>query len=101
MVAPVLDTRRGGRRVIGVLRLYKDNMLGHLRTAKVGAAAIFILTREAVPRYVLHPDASRLLQPRARAPTSATQLLKEDGEGSMVSTNSRGIRRQQLQARSR
>nr|WP_314624943.1 response regulator [uncultured Janthinobacterium sp.] len=94
MVAPVLD--RNGEVagiVIGVLRLYKDNMLGHLRTAKVGKSGYyFILTREAVPRYVLHPDTSRLLQPRApNANLVTTQLLKEDGEGSMVSTNSRGV----------
>ena len=94
MVAPVLD--KDGKVagiVIGVLRLYKDNMLGRLRTAKVGQSGyFFILTREAVPRYVLHPDASRLLL--ARAPGAnlvTTQLLREDGEGSMVSTNSRGI----------
>ena len=94
MVAPVLD--KDGRVagiVIGVLRLYKDNILGRLRTAKVGQSGyFFILTREAAPRYVLHPDASRLLLPRAPgANLVTTQLLKEDGEGSMVSTNSRGI----------
>ncbi|MGK5077563.1 response regulator [Janthinobacterium sp. HLX7-2] len=93
MVAPVLD--KDGEVagiVIGVLRLYKDNMLGHLRTAKVGKSGyFFILTREAVPRYVLHPDASRLLQPRApNANQITTQLLKDGGEGSMVSTNSGG-----------
>jgi hypothetical protein len=40
MVAPVLNAR--GEVVcvlIGVLRLYKDNLLGHLRNAKVGAPA--------------------------------------------------------------
>ena len=94
MVAPVLDSNgEVAGIVIGVLRLYKDNMLGHLRTAKVGKSGYyFILTREAVPRYVLYPDASRLLQPRApNANPVTTQLLKEDGEGSMVSTNSRGV----------
>ena len=94
MVAPVLDSNgEVAGIVIGVLRLYKDNMLGHLRTAKVGKSGYyFILTREAVPRYVLYPDASRLLQPRApNANPVTTQLLKEDGEGSRVSTNSRGV----------
>ena len=94
MVAPVLDKNgEVAGIVIGVLRLYKDNMLGHLRKAKVGKSGYyFILTREAVPRYVLHPDASRLLHPRApNANLVTTQLLKEDGEGSMVSTNSRGV----------
>ena len=94
MIAPVLDTQgKVAGVVIGVLRLYKDNMLGKLRTAKVGKSGYyFILTRETVPRYVLHPDASRLLQPRdASSNAATTQLLKEDGEGSMVSTNSQGI----------
>src|SRR5574343_1787136 len=64
MVAPVLNAR--GEVVcvlIGVLRLYKDNLLGHLRKAKVGRTGYyFALTREAMPRYVLHPDAARLLK---------------------------------------
>ncbi|MDO8037036.1 response regulator [Janthinobacterium sp. SUN128] len=94
MVAPVLaaDGQVAGV-VIGVLRLYKDNLLGRLRSEKIGKSGYyFILTRGAVPRYVLHPDTSRLLQPRKpNANLTTTQLLKEDGEGSMVSTNSRGI----------
>jgi PAS domain-containing protein len=49
MVAPVLNAR--GEVVcvlIGVLRLYKDNLLGHLRNAKVGRTGYyFALTREA------------------------------------------------------
>ncbi|WP_258001019.1 response regulator [Janthinobacterium sp. ROICE36] len=94
MVAPVLaaDGQVAGV-VIGVLRLYKDNLLGRLRSEKIGKNGYyFILTRGAVPRYVLYPDTSRLLQPRKPdANLATTQLLKEDGEGSMVSTNSRGI----------
>src|SRR5450830_1404412 len=94
MVAPVLtaDGQVAGV-VIGVLRLYKDNLLGRLRSEKIGKNGYyFILTRGAVPRYVLHPDTSRLLQPRQpNANLTTTQLLKQDGEGSMVSTNSRGI----------
>ena len=95
MVAPVLaaDGQVAGV-VIGVLRLYKDNLLGRLRSEKIGKSGYyFILTRGAVSRYVLHPDTSRLLQPRQpSANLTTTQLLKEDGEGSMVSTNSRGIK---------
>ena len=94
MVAPVLtaDGQVAGV-VIGVLRLYKDNLLGRLRSEKIGKSGYyFILTRGAVPRYVLHPDTSRLLQPRLpNANRTTTELLKQDGEGSMVSTNSRGI----------
>ena len=94
MVAPVLtaDGQVAGV-VIGVLRLYKDNLLGRLRSEKIGKSGYyFILTRGAEPRYVLHPDTSRLLQPRKpNANLTTTQLLKDDGEGSMVSTNSRGV----------
>ena len=94
MVAPVLDADgQVAGVVIGVLRLYKDNLLGRLRTEKIGKNGYyFILTRGAVPRYVLYPDTSRLLQPRQPDTNLATTgLLQEDGEGSMVSTNSRGI----------
>jgi hypothetical protein len=55
--------------LIGVLRLYKDNLLGHLRTAKVGRSGYyFALTRSEPSVYVLHPD-TRLLKPRAATPT--------------------------------
>ncbi|WP_298412818.1 response regulator [Janthinobacterium sp.] len=94
MAAPVLtaDGQVAGV-VIGVLRLYKDNLLGRLRSEKIGKSGYyFILTRGAVPRYVLHPDTGRLLQPRLPdANRTTTELLKQDGEGSMVSTNSRGV----------
>jgi hypothetical protein len=70
MVAPVLDAKGEVRCVlIGVLRLYKDNLLGHLRTAKVGRSGYyFALTRDATPVYVLHPDIARS-KPRAATPT--------------------------------
>ncbi|MEC5160067.1 MULTISPECIES: response regulator [unclassified Janthinobacterium] len=93
-VAPVLDAR--GEVVgmlIGVLRLYKDNVLGRLRSAKVGKSGYyFAITRGAVPLYVLHPDASRLLQPRAaNANALTTRALKEDGADSAVSSNGQGV----------
>jgi len=93
MVAPVLDAR--GEVVcvlIGVLRLYKDNLLGHLRNAKVGRTGYyFALTREANPRYVLHPDAKRLLQPRQpHANPATTRALEQGFEGSIEGVNSSG-----------
>src|SRR5450830_2045150 len=94
MVAPVIDGKvEVVGVVIGVLRLYKDNLLGHLRQAKVGKNGYyFVLTRGPVPLYVLHPDTSRLMQPRStNANLATTQLLKDDGQGSMISTNSRGV----------
>ena len=95
MVAPVLDANGEVTGiVIGVLRLYKDNLLGDLRTAKVGKNGFyFILTQGKVPLYVLHPDPAKLLQPRAdNANPATTALIARGGEGSMVSTNSRGIK---------
>ncbi|WP_374363570.1 response regulator [Pseudoduganella danionis] len=95
MVAPVLNAR--GEVVcvlIGVLRLYKDNLLGHLRNAKVGRTGYyFALTREANPRYVLHPDAKRLLQPRQPYANPATTRALEQGfEGTIDGINGSGQR---------
>jgi PAS domain S-box-containing protein len=95
MAAPVFDAR--GQVVcvlVGVLQLYKDNLLGHLRTAKVGRSGYyFALTRSATPVYVLHPDLKRLLQPRPpNANPATTRALREGFEGTVISTNSTGVR---------
>ena len=95
MVAPVLGANgEVAGIVIGVLRLYKDNLLGDLRTAKVGKNGYyFILTQGKVPLYVLHPDPAKLLQPRApNANPTTSALIARGGEGSMVSSNSRGVK---------
>jgi len=95
MVAPVLDQH--GEVVcvlIGVLRLYKDNLLGHLRTAKVGRTGYyFALTRNEVPLYVLYPDVTRLLKPRVpHANPAVTRAISDGFEGTVISTNSNGLR---------
>ncbi|WP_373995379.1 response regulator [Duganella sp. BJB476] len=95
MVAPVLDAH--GEVVcvlVGVLRLYKDNLLGHLRNAKVGRTGYyFALTRGPAPVYVLHPDLSRMLQPRqAHANAATTRALEQDFEGTVDSINGAGKR---------
>src|SRR5450830_1448139 len=81
MVAPVLNAN--GEVVcilVGVLRLYKDYLLGHLRTAKVGNTGYyFSLTRNENPVYVLHPDITRLLKPRDHNANPATSRALEDG----------------------
>ena len=95
MAAPVLDQKGEVRAVlIGVLRLYKDNVLGHLRTAKVGRTGYyFAVTRSEVPLYVLYPDLNRLLKPRpANANPATTRALNEGFEGTVISTNSVGLR---------
>jgi PAS domain S-box-containing protein len=94
MAAPVLDRNGEVQAVlIGVLRLYKDNVLGHLRTAKVGRTGYyFAVTRAEVPLYVLYPDLSRLLKPRpAHANPATTRALQEGFEGTVISTNSNGL----------
>ena len=95
MAAPILDQKGEVRAVlIGVLQLYKDNVLGHLRTAKVGRTGYyFAVTRAAEPLYVLHPDASRLMKPRPNnANPATTRALDEGYEGTVISTNSVGVR---------
>ena len=95
MVAPVLDAN--GDVVcllVGVLRLYKDNLLGHLRNAKVGRTGYyFALTRGPQPVYVLHPELGRLLKPRQpNANPATTQALEQDFEGTVDSINGAGKR---------
>ncbi|OFA05689.1 response regulator [Duganella sp. HH101] len=95
MVAPVLDAN--GEVVcllVGVLRLYKDNLLGHLRNAKVGRTGYyFALTRGPQPVYVLHPELGRLLKPRQpNANPATTQALEQDFEGTVDSVNGAGKR---------
>ena len=94
MVAPILDERGQVVGVLmGVLRLYKDNLLGHLRTAKVGRTGYyFALTRGATPVYVLYPDVHRLLQPRPQNGNPATTRALQGFEGTTISTNSFGLR---------
>ncbi|HEX8404274.1 MAG TPA: response regulator [Duganella sp.] len=95
MVAPVLNAKGEVVCVLnGVLRLYKDNVLGNLRTAKVGRNGYyFALTRGARPVYVLHPDASRLLQPRQAGANPATTRALNDGfEGTVDTLNGAGER---------
>jgi len=94
MVAPILDDH--GKVVgmlAGVLRLYKDNMLGHLRTAKVGKTGYYFAVTLSEPSiYVVHPDASRILQPRAaNANPATTRAVRGDFEGTVLSTNSAGV----------
>ncbi|WP_444846952.1 response regulator [Duganella caerulea] len=95
IVAPVLDAKGEVACVlVGVLRLYKDNLLGHLRKAKVGRTGYyFALTRGPAPVYVLHPEQSRLLQPRQpNANAATTRALEQGFEGTVDSINGVGER---------
>ncbi|WP_229205966.1 response regulator [Duganella sp. Leaf126] len=93
IIAPVLDERGEVVCIVsGVLRLYKNNFLGHLRHATVGASGYyFALTRGPRPVYVLHPDPNRLLQPRGGQLNDATTRALADGfEGTMDSIDTEG-----------
>jgi PAS domain S-box-containing protein len=95
MAAPVLDRKGDVQAVlVGVLRLYKDNVLGHLRTAKVGRTGYyFAVTRSEVPLYVLYPDLDHLLKPRPPNTNPATTRALNDGfEGTVISTDGNGVR---------
>jgi signal transduction histidine kinase/DNA-binding response OmpR family regulator len=94
LVAPVLDDQGKVVAVLaGVLRLYKDNILGHLRTAKVGKTGYFFAVTLGEPSvYVVHPDAARILQPRAANANPATSRAMRDGfEGTVISTSAAGV----------
>ena len=94
IVAPVFGADgRVEAVLVGVLRLYKDNVLGHLRQAKVGRTGYFFaLTRGAEPVYVLYPDPSRILQPRpANGNAATTRALRDGFEGSVESVSSAGV----------
>jgi PAS domain S-box-containing protein len=79
--------------LLGVLQLYKDNVLGHLRTARVGRTGYyFALTRDPVPLYVLYPDPARLLQPRPpNANPATTRALRDNFEGAALGTTLQGV----------
>src|SRR5450830_105872 len=95
MVAPVLGEEGDVRCiVIGVLRLYRDNLLGHLRTAKVGNIGYYYaVTRSATPVYVLHPQLDRMLTLRSpRGAPALTAALATGFEGTQIGPNVDGIR---------
>jgi signal transduction histidine kinase/CheY-like chemotaxis protein/HPt (histidine-containing phosphotransfer) domain-containing protein len=94
MVAPVLSEDGDVACVlIGVLRLYKDNLLGHLRTAKVGRTGhYFIVTGYEPSVYVVHRDPALLMQPRVQGFPSTLRAIREGFEGTTISTDGRGKR---------
>ncbi len=95
MVAPVLGEEGDVQCiVIGVLRVYRDNLLGHLRTAKVGSTGYYYaVTQGTTPVYVLHPQLDRVLQPRSpRGAPALTAALTSGFEGTQIGPNIDGVR---------
>jgi two-component system sensor histidine kinase/response regulator len=95
MAAPVLSEDGAVQCVlVGVLRLYNDNLLGHLRNARVGRTGFYyIVTAQEPSVYVIHPDTRRLLQPRRENGfPSTTRAIREKFEGTTLSTDGKGTR---------
>lgn len=68
MVVPLRDDAGALTGLVGAtLSLARPNVLGRLAQARVGETGYYtVSTREAEPRYVVHPDPGRLLQPAAQ-----------------------------------
>jgi len=94
MAAPVLAADGRVLAVLtGVLRLQKENFLGHLSSTTVGKTGYFaILTRGLEPVYVVHPDRERILKSRPPGANPATTRALEGFEGTVEGTNSDGVR---------
>ena len=90
---PILDPDGRLRGVLqGVLRLHSRNFLASVSEARLGQSGYFaILTRGAEPRYVVHPDRSRILGPRVPGGSFSTSRALEGFEGSSEDTSSTGV----------
>ena len=63
LTAPVFDARGEVQAILGgVLNLYKPNILGELRSMKVGGSGYFMLLHPN-GKLIMHPDQQRILQP--------------------------------------
>jgi diguanylate cyclase (GGDEF)-like protein len=92
ILVPVRDPEgRLAAVLIGVLRLQNRNLLAELSTAKIGKSGGFLLlTKEAIPRYLIFPDPRMILQPRPANVTSATTRALHGFEGSAEDFGNRG-----------
>src|SRR5579862_3353089 len=85
-----LDDRLVGV-LVGVIRLYRSNLLGRLGEDRIGETGYFtILTRGPTPVYVVHPDRKRLLEPRPANGAPAVTNALNGYEGSSEGVNSTG-----------
>lgn len=77
--------------LLGVLRLNKRNFLADIASARVGRSGYFvILTKDATPVYVIHPDKARIMQPRRAGSALVDRALAADAEGTAIEENSSG-----------
>jgi signal transduction histidine kinase/DNA-binding response OmpR family regulator len=93
-LVPILDPERRLTGVlVGVLTLQNKNLLGTLIDAKVGKSGAFaLLTKGAVPRYLVHPDKKMVFKPRPANAASVTARALRGYEGSAEDNTSYGTR---------
>ena len=78
--------------LVGVIRLYRSTFLGTLGEERIGQSGYFVmLTRAAKPVYVVHPDRTRILQPRPANGSKAVGDAVDGFEGSAEGTSSQGV----------
>lgn len=92
MAAPVLGPDGKVLAVLtGVMMLNRSNVLATLSGEKIGKAGyFFVVTKDADPVYVAHPDQSRLLKPRSAYVNAETSHAGTESEGSIEGANTGG-----------
>jgi diguanylate cyclase (GGDEF)-like protein len=76
----------------GVLRLNKTNFLAGLGSAKVGKNGyFFVFTKGPDSLMVMHPDAVRIMQPRAAGGNAAGDMAANGFEGTAMTVNRYGV----------
>ncbi|HEY4374024.1 MAG TPA: ATP-binding protein [Burkholderiales bacterium] len=90
---PILGPNGEMRGILeGVLRLNSRNFLAGMADAKIGKSGYFaIITKGADPRYVVHPDRSRIMQPRPAGTSASVGRALAGYDGSSEDFNSRGV----------
>jgi diguanylate cyclase (GGDEF)-like protein/PAS domain S-box-containing protein len=78
--------------LVGVIRLYRQSFLGALGDERIGTKGYFaLITTGAKPRYVVHPDRTRILtERRADGATFIARALQGD-EGTGEGVSSAGV----------
>jgi hypothetical protein len=91
ILVPIFDRQKQIAGIlVGLLRIQNRILLGDL--AKPGKSGAFLLiTKEAQPRYVLHPDPPMILQPRPANGAASTTRAIHGFEGSAEDFTSTGF----------
>ncbi len=92
-MAPVLDKEKHLAGVLlAVLTLQNKFLLADLAKAKIGKSGVFLLlTKELVPRYLVHPVREMFLQPRPPGAAASVSRALAGFEGSAEDFTSTGV----------